>query len=95
MSKTLYRCPNESCPLGTNGVANGQFTGGRTAEQATLVTGEPAEHLEKGKHYGEGVCPNCGTQGVEHDAAAEQREQLKAAKDAYDEHVAAIRKGGA
>ena len=67
MSKatTLFRCKNSSCPLGTANEAGGLFTGGRTAEQATLVTGKPAEHLEEGKDFGDGVCPNCGHAGTD------------------------------
>ncbi len=41
----------------------GHFTGGITAEQVNLLTGQPAETLEKDKDFGQGVCPNCGKPG--------------------------------
>lgn len=59
MSKTpiRYRCETPTCPLGTPGNP-GHFTGGITAEQALMITGDPdATH-------GEGVCPNCGQPGT-------------------------------
>jgi hypothetical protein len=59
-----YECTNKACSLGTVGVP-GRFTGGITADQATLLTGKPAEHQEKGIDYGPGVCPNCAQPGKE------------------------------
>lgn len=63
MSKqlTVYRCENPACSLGTVG-SPGHFTGGITADQITVLTGKPAEHLKASEH-GEGVCPNCGKPG--------------------------------
>lgn len=58
---TVYECVNAACTLGTVG-APGRFTGGIAPEQVTVLTGKPAEHLEKSEH-GEGVCPNCGQRG--------------------------------
>lgn len=62
MSNTVYRCENKACTLGTRGQP-GYFTGGITADQVTVLTGKPAEHLEKDKDFGEGFCPNCGERG--------------------------------
>jgi len=63
MSKqiTVYRCENPACSLGTVG-SPGLFTGGITADQITVLTGKPAEHLGASEH-GDGVCPNCATPG--------------------------------
>ncbi len=61
---TVYECHNKACTLGTR-QQPGRFTGGITADQVTLLTGAPAEHLEKGKDFGEGFCPNCGAKGKE------------------------------
>lgn len=55
---TLYECHNTSCPLGSKHDP-GQFTGGITKEQATLLTGNPEPV------HGAGVCPTCGTPGTE------------------------------
>lgn len=57
----LYECTNPACSLGTVG-APGHFTGGITADQVTVLTGKPADHLDKSEH-GDGVCPNCGKPG--------------------------------
>ena len=38
----------------------GRFTGGITAEQVNLLTGDPVENLVEGKDFGEGFCPACG-----------------------------------
>ena len=59
-----YECHNPACVLGTVGQP-GRFTGGITKEQVNLLTGAPADALEKGKDYGDGICPNCGTKGEE------------------------------
>ena len=55
---TLYECRNVSCTLGTRHHP-GSFTGGATAEQVLMITGDPEAP------YGAGVCPNCGEPGVE------------------------------
>lgn len=60
----IYLCKNAACSLGTVGNP-GRFSGGITREQVTLLTGRPAEQLEKDKDYGAGVCPNCGKPGTE------------------------------
>ena len=59
---TTFECRNGSCTLGTRGTP-GRFTGGITADGVALLTGEPAESLEDGKHFGEGFCPNCAERG--------------------------------
>lgn len=59
---TLYECHNAACSLGAVGQP-GRFTDGATAEQVALLTGAPADSLEDGVDYGEGVCPNCGQPG--------------------------------
>jgi hypothetical protein len=58
----IYECSNEVCVLGVPGV-HGHFSGGATAEQVMIKTGEPAENLKEGKDFGEGICPECGTKG--------------------------------
>jgi len=93
MAKT-YRCENEHCPLGTFGKPGGLFVGGMTKEGRNLLTGEPLESLEKGVHYGEGICPNCGSPAVEHTAEDAQKAALADAKAQYDAQVAAIKGGG-
>lgn len=57
-----YRCENPACSLGAVGTP-GHFTGGITAGQVNVLTGKPVEHLEDGKDFGDGVCPNCGKPG--------------------------------
>ena len=53
-----YTCENPVCSLGAVG-SPGRFTGGITAAQAEMLTGDPdAPH-------GDGVCPNCGKPGTE------------------------------
>lgn len=88
----LYRCENPACTLGTVGNP-GRFSGGITAAQVNVLTGRPVESLEKGADYGDGFCPNCGKQGVEHSSDDAQKEALAAAKAAYDEQVKAIKEG--
>ena len=56
MADKTYLCTNAACSLGTPG-APGRFAGGITAEQATLLTGNPEPD------HGEGVCPNCAKPG--------------------------------
>ena len=56
---TIYECTNEACTLGTRGNP-GQFTGGITKEQVTLITGDPEP-----ENHGKGICPNCGEPGKE------------------------------
>lgn len=88
----LYRCENPACTLGT--VANpGRFTGGITSEQVNVLTGRPVESLKKGEDYGDGFCPNCGQQGVEHTDADSQKDALSAAKAAYEAQVKEIKEG--
>lgn len=93
MSKVRYRCDNPVCSLGAVGQP-GYFSGGIKPEQVTILTGKPGDSLEKGKDYGDGICPNCATPGSEYTDEKAQADALKSAKDAYDEHVKAI-KGGA
>lgn len=88
----IYTCENGACTLGTVGNP-GRFTGGITADQVTVLTGKPADSLEKGVDYGDGICPNCGQPGVEYTAADAIDEALKAAKAAYDAQVKAIKEG--
>lgn len=64
-SPARYRCDNPVCTLGTVG-APGHFTGGIAAEQITVLTGKPVEHLDQAE-FGEGVCPNCGKPGTKED----------------------------
>jgi hypothetical protein len=59
---TTYECRNAACTLGTRSTP-GRFTGGITAAGVALLTGAPESTLEKGKDYGEGICPNCGEAG--------------------------------
>lgn len=59
----VYECHNPACSLGSR-VDPGRFTGGITAEQKNLLTGEPVENMEEGKDYGEGVCSTCGEPGT-------------------------------
>lgn len=63
MAKT-FECHNSACTLGTIHQP-GRFTGGITAEQVHLVTGQPLDSLKKDEDYGTGFCPNCGQKGVE------------------------------
>lgn len=74
MSKELtrYECQNKACPLGSR-VTPGIFTDGMTAEHWAILTGEPLEAIidktaidpvtNKPYPYGDGICPNCGTEG--------------------------------
>lgn len=59
MAKKTYRCENPACSLGAVGHP-GQFTGGATRDQITLLTGDPNP-----ENHGNGVCPNCGKPGKE------------------------------
>lgn len=53
----LYECHNEFCSLGT--LANpGRFSGGMTPEGAAVLG------LNPDNPTGEGICPNCGTEGT-------------------------------
>jgi hypothetical protein len=54
-----YLCENPACSLGAVGQP-GTFTHGATKEFVTMLTGNPDP-----EHYGQGVCPNCGTPGKE------------------------------
>lgn len=60
---TVFECHNKACSLGSR-VDPGRFTGGITAEQKNLLTGEPVEKMVEGKDYGEGVCASCGELGT-------------------------------
>ncbi len=55
----VFECKNSACTLGTPGNP-GRFSGGAEKEAITLITGDPEP-----EHFGEGVCPNCGTKGTE------------------------------
>jgi hypothetical protein len=50
MAISVYHCANDGI----------DFTGGLTAQQKFLLTGQPVELLEEGTDFGEGFCPNCG-----------------------------------
>lgn len=70
MAKQLYQCTNKNCPLGD--VHNpGHFTGGRTKEQVTIITGNPEPDKSE---YGPGTCPNCGSQGKKVEPKGDPRE---------------------
>lgn len=70
MAKKLYQCQNENCPLGDY-KNPGLFTGGRTKEAVTVVTGNPEPESNT---YGQGVCPNCGTKAKEVEPQEDPRE---------------------
>lgn len=75
MSEKLrrYRCENRACPLGSRSDP-GFFTGGITAEQALMLTGDPdAPH-------GDGYCPACGEKAV-----ADGHHRSAEGTDPYDE----------
>lgn len=55
---TLYECENPACSQGIVGHPS-QFTGGISAAQATMLTGNPEPD------HGEGYCPSCGKLGSE------------------------------
>jgi hypothetical protein len=59
----VYNCVNPACVQGSR-KDPGRFTGGITADQVNVLTGEPVENLVEGEHYGEGFCPTCGEKGV-------------------------------
>jgi hypothetical protein len=59
---TRYQCDNPACSLGTVGHP-GHFTSGATADFVSQFKGVPADDLNEGVDYGEGICPNCGTKG--------------------------------
>ena len=82
MSK-LYECHNPACTLGARGEA-GHFTSGMTAEQVNLLTGKPVDTLVDGEDYGEGICPNCGEQGVEDEEGEHVSLQAKDANESTD-----------
>lgn len=58
-SVTIYECHNTACTLGVRSEP-GRFSEGATAQQITLLTGNPEP-----ENFGPGVCPNCGEVGVE------------------------------
>lgn len=57
-----YTCENKDCPQGARGEPS-QFSGGMTAEQRNLLTGEPVDDMKEGTDYGDGICPTCGVKG--------------------------------
>lgn len=83
----VYECHNESCTLG-NRFQRGRFTGGASKELILTLTGNPDPEKS-----GEGVCPACGEEGVEYTAEAATENALKAAEEAYDAQVKAIKSG--
>lgn len=78
--EALYRCENAACPLGSL-QQHGYFTGGITAEQVSVMTGQPVDSLADGKDFGEGFCPNCATRGKKDGV----HETLPKGKDPYDD----------
>lgn len=58
----VYFCVNSACALGSK-KGHGRFTGGITAEQLNVLTGDPVENMVEGEHFGEGFCPTCGEKG--------------------------------
>jgi len=58
----VYYCVNPACVLGSR-KDPGRFTGGITAEQLNVLTGDPVEGFVEGTDYGEGFCPTCGQMG--------------------------------
>jgi hypothetical protein len=92
MSKTLYVCKNAACTLGT-AQQFGRFTGGITAEQKHLLTGQPVEALKKGVDYGDGVCTNCGQPGEPYDKAKATASAVAEAKKRHAEELAALKEG--
>lgn len=58
-----YKCSNKDCPQGARGEPS-FFSGGMSAAQKTMLTGEPEENLKEGTDYGEGICPTCGKKGT-------------------------------
>lgn len=56
MARKLYRCENDRCPLGDRDNP-GLFSGGISAAQATMLTGDPEAPS------GDGYCPTCGVKG--------------------------------
>ena len=89
---TLFKCTNEACTLGSR-VTPGLFSGGITAEQLHVITARPVEQIGKGEH-GKGVCPNCGTAGVEYTAELELADRVKATKAAHARELAALKGEG-
>src|SRR6185369_4474177 len=49
----VYYCVNQACVLGSR-KGYGRFTGGITAEQLNVLTGDPVEGFVEGTDYGEG-----------------------------------------
>lgn len=60
----FYRCENKDCAQGARG-EHSYFSGGMTAAQKTMLTGEPEDAMTEGKDYGDGFCPTCGTKAKE------------------------------
>lgn len=88
----LYVCKNKGCTLGSTQQL-GRFTGGITAQQKHMLTGHPADQLEKGVDYGDGICPNCGVPGEEYDPAKAAAAALAEAKARHEAEIAAIKAG--
>jgi len=59
-----YICQNGHCLLGSR-LDQGRFTGGISAQQVSLLTGDSVPVVEEHGEYGEGYCPNCGEHGKE------------------------------
>ena len=60
----IYQCDNPACPLGTL-TQPGRFTAGGTIRQHAARTGEPFDETDPTVDDPvEGVCPNCGAEGV-------------------------------
>lgn len=59
----IYECQNPACTLGSR-KGPGYFTGGITAAQKAMLTGDPEESFSEGKDFGEGFCPVCGESGT-------------------------------
>lgn len=77
MPEKLYVCTNERCTLGSRDT-HGVFTGGMTPQGRALLTGEPEDQQKKGKHHGEGICPNCGEPGQPYDPVKMREESIRA-----------------
>lgn len=70
----IYECHNEHCPLGSRSDP-GRFTGGITARQLEMLTGEPIGPEVVDPHAPiEGYCPTCGYEG-------------KATKENHESHI--------
>lgn len=95
MSNKVYECHNKSCVLGAT-KEPGRFTGGISAQQKYMMTGNPIENMKEGTDYGDGFCPNCGEKGKAtgetHVSAVGSDEYDKLHQDANAQVEPAIRK---